>query len=65
MQTMQHIIAAFQVWINLYDDPLCQYLPAPTIQILVDAVYNIMGGNNQALATKIAGMNDSDQSMNI
>jgi hypothetical protein len=44
---------ALQAWIQAYF--ALDYLPVPTIQVLVDAVAHVMGGNNLDLATRIAG----------
>ena len=44
-----------QAWIDLYYDPKVDYLPEPTLQILVGVVANVMGGNYRGLAKKIAG----------
>jgi len=43
-----------QEWVRLYDDVEHDYLPPPTLSILVDAVAHTMGGANIAVATALA-----------
>jgi len=50
------ILYNLQEWVRLYDDMEHDYLPAPTLSILVDAVAHAMGGANIAVATELARM---------